>query len=345
MLEDFKFKIQKALSEPSFWNSHFQTEPLISSLTMKNSNVFIIVQVKKPFDSEDNQKKFEDKIKDLLGEDFTLNIGYEIFKQAPTLEQKKTASQTKRSISGIQKIYLVASGKGGVGKSTTSLQIALGLAQKGLKVGILDADIYGPSLATLTGISKKPDVTVNKKIIPFEKKGLSLMSLSFLVSADKATIWRGPMAQSALLQLLFEVEWTHHGSLDVLIIDTPPGTGDIHLSLIQKLVIDGVVLVTTPQRMAVVDAIKAQDMFLKLNIPILGYVENMAYVGCSNCHHHQPLFIKDNTSIHNLKVPQLASIPHLPQLMSDCDEGVMTFYEEYKDAIIYLISIMHQSDF
>lgn len=337
MLENLKLKVQKALSDSSIWSGYFQSEPTISSLTVKEQKVFVIFQVNQPFASKDAQNEFEKKIINVLGSDFIWNIGYEIFKQAPTLERKQASSQSKRSIPGVQKIYLVASGKGGVGKSTTSLQIALGLATRGLRVGLLDADIYGPSLATLTGISEKPDVTENKKIIPLQKKGLSLMSLSFLVSADKATIWRGPMAQSALLQLLFEVEWAHHGNLDILIIDTPPGTGDIHLSLVQQLVIDGVILVTTPQRMAVVDAIKAQDMFQKLNIPIVGYIENMAYIRCSNCDYHQSLFISNKADSHNLKVPQLAAIPHIPELMSDCDEGKMDFYKEYSEILHHLI--------
>ncbi len=331
MIEDIQKKILSALSDTHFWKDFFQTLPVLSSIKISEQKIYLIFQIEKTFSSNQHQIEFEEKIQKAVSSDFEFLIGYEVFKKAPVLENKQV--QSKRNILGVQKIYLVASGKGGVGKSTTSLQLALGLQQKGLKVGLLDADIYGPSLATITGTFEKPEVTSDKKIIPIQKNGLALMSLSFLVSADKATIWRGPMAQSALLQLLFEVEWNYHGNLDVLIIDTPPGTGDIHLSLIQQLVIDGVILVTTPQRLAVIDAIKAQEMFLKLNIPLLGYIENMAYVTCSKCNHHQEIFFNDNENAIGLKIPKLASIPHMPKLMQDCDEGKMIFYAQYLEAI------------
>ncbi|MBA4249617.1 MAG: chromosome partitioning protein ParA [Candidatus Puniceispirillum sp.] len=331
MLEDIQQKILNIFSETNFWKEFFQTPPTLSSIKILEQKIYLIFQIENAFVSNQHQIKFEEKIQRVIDYNFELLIGYEVFKKAPVLEKKQL--QSKRDIVGVEKIYLVASGKGGVGKSTTSLQLALGLQQKGLKVGLLDADIYGPSLSTLTGTFEKPDVTTDKKIIPIQKNGLALMSLSFLVSADKATIWRGPMAQSALLQLLFEVEWAYHGDLDVLIIDTPPGTGDIHLSLIQQLVIDGVILVTTPQRLAVIDAVKAQDMFLKLNIPILGYIENMAYVVCSKCDHHQEIFCNDRKNVVVLKIPKLASIPHIPKLMKDCDEGKMFLYSQYLEAI------------
>jgi len=187
---------------------------------------------------------------------------------------------------GIRNIIAVASGKGGVGKSTTAVNLALALAADGGRVGVLDADIYGPSMPRMLGVSGKPD-TDGKRIVPHEAHGLKVMSMGFLVEEDTPMIWRGPMVTSALQQLLGETDW---GDLDYLVIDLPPGTGDIQLTLVQKIPVSGAVIVTTPQDIALLDARKALQMFRKLDVPVLGVVENMSTHVCSQCGHEEPLF-------------------------------------------------------
>lgn len=197
------------------------------------------------------------------------------------------ARPQKAGVPGIGAIIAVASGKGGVGKSTTAVNLALGLKANGLKVGILDADIYGPSMPRLLKISGRPTQIDGKIIQPMENYGIKVMSMGFLVDEETAMIWRGPMVQSALLQMLREVAW---GELDVLVVDMPPGTGDIQLTLAQKVPVAGSVIVTTPQDLALLDAKKGVEMFRKVNIPVLGVVENMAVHICSNCGHAEHLF-------------------------------------------------------
>ncbi len=177
-------------------------------------------------------------------------------------------------IEGIKQIIVVGSGKGGVGKSTTSVNLACALKQKGLKVGLLDADIYGPSLPRMMGaINQHPQVDEEKKIIPLVRLGIKLMSLGFLVEEGSSVVWRGPMIFKALDQFLRDVKW---GELDYLIIDLPPGTGDVPLTIAQKVPVSGAIIVTTPQNISLVDAKKAMDMFNQINVPLLGVVENMS---------------------------------------------------------------------
>jgi len=183
-------------------------------------------------------------------------------------------SQGKRGVPGIDAIIAVASGKGGVGKSTTAVNLALGLAGSGLKVGILDADIYGPSMPRLLGIRGKPETVDGKTLKPMEKYGLKVMSIGFLVEEETPMIWRGPMVMSALTQMLREVAW---GPLDVLVVDMPPGTGDAQLTMAQQVPLAGAVIVSTPQDLALIDARKGLNMFRKVDVPLLGIVENMSY--------------------------------------------------------------------
>lgn len=199
-----------------------------------------------------------------------------------------TAS-TFNPLDSISHIIAVASGKGGVGKSTTSVNLAMALSQQGAKVGILDADIYGPSLGILFGIPEgtKPGVKDDQYFIPVEAHGISVMSMAFLASDQTPMAWRGPMASGALLQLLTQTQW---GELDYLIIDMPPGTGDIQLTLAQKASITAAIVVTTPQDLALIDAKKAIGLFEKVNIPVLGIIENMAVHICSACGHVEHLF-------------------------------------------------------
>ncbi len=192
--------------------------------------------------------------------------------------QNHTQHQTRppgpASPPGVKSIIAVASGKGGVGKSTVAVNLALALSQSGLSVGLLDADIYGPSIPRMLGINRKPESTDGKKLKPIEKFGIHTMSIGFLIDEDTPMIWRGPMVGSALTQMLMDVAW---GELDVLVVDMPPGTGDAQLTLAQKVPLAGAVIVSTPQEIALVDARKGVAMFEKTEVPILGLVENMSY--------------------------------------------------------------------
>jgi ATP-binding protein involved in chromosome partitioning len=197
---------------------------------------------------------------------------------APPPPQRPAAppshSHGKRGVPGIESIIAVASGKGGVGKSTTAVNLALGLAANGLKVGLLDADIYGPSMPKLLGIRGRPQTIDGKVLKPMENFGLKVMSMGFLVDEETPMIWRGPMVMSALTQMLREVDW---GALDVLVVDMPPGTGDAQLTMAQQVPLAGAVIVSTPQDLALIDARKGLNMFRKVDVPLLGIVENMSY--------------------------------------------------------------------
>ena len=234
---------------------------------------------------------------------------------------KKDNNNSKNSLlKPATHIIAVASGKGGVGKSTTAINIALSLSKLKYNVGILDADIYGPSLPKLTGISNKPKSSGNK-IIPHNAFGLQAMSIGYLVPEDAATIWRGPMVMSAIEQLLRDVDWQ---GLDILIIDMPPGTGDAQLTLSQRVKLAGAIIVSTPQDLSLIDARKGLNMFKKVNVPILGIIENMSYFLCSNCDTKHPIFGNGGAKkeAEKLGVPFLDEIPLDIKLRTTSDEGV-----------------------
>ncbi|GLS27963.1 iron-sulfur cluster carrier protein ApbC [Marinibactrum halimedae] len=191
-------------------------------------------------------------------------------------------------LAGVKHVIAVASGKGGVGKSTTAVNIAYGLAAEGASVGILDADIYGPSIPHMLGLGdKRPEMVDGKIFKPLEAHGVKAMSMGFLVTEQTPMVWRGPMASGALQQILTQTDW---GELDYLIVDMPPGTGDIQLTLAQKIALSGAVIVTTPQNIALLDAQKGIEMFRKVDVPVLGVVENMSTHICSQCGHEEPIF-------------------------------------------------------
>jgi len=223
-------------------------------------------------------------------------------------------------VAGIQHIIAVASGKGGVGKSTTAVNLALALSGLGLKVGLLDADIYGPSIPRLLGISGKPDTTAEKKLNPMQKFGLKVMSMGFVVAEDTPMIWRGPMVMSAITQLLREVDW---GQLDVLVCDLPPGTGDAQLTMAQSVPLSGAVIVSTPQDIALIDARKGLNMFRKVDVPVLGIVENMSYFTCPHCGGRSDIFAHGGARAEadKMQTPFLGEIPLDIQIRETSDAG------------------------
>jgi ATP-binding protein involved in chromosome partitioning len=211
-------------------------------------------------------------------------------------------------IPGVAAVIAVASGKGGVGKSTTALNLALGLRDLGLRVGLLDADIYGPSVPRLTGIREKPELDDERKMIPIERFGLAVMSIGFLVDEETAMIWRGPMVMSAITQMLRDVAW---GTLDVLVVDMPPGTGDAQLTLAQNVPLKGAIIISTPQDLSLIDARRGLAMFKKVNVPVLGIVENMSYFQCPHCGTRSDIFGHGGArhEAERLGVPFLGEIP------------------------------------
>ena len=227
--------------------------------------------------------------------------------------------QAQAGIEGVSTIIAVASGKGGVGKSTVAVNLALGLSRLGLKVGLLDADIYGPSVPRLLDIREKPE-SDGKKLKPIEKLGIKAMSIGFLVREDEAMIWRGPMVQSALTQMMNDVAWA---PLDVLVIDMPPGTGDAQLTIAQRVPLKGAVIVSTPQDIALIDARKGIAMFNKTHVPVLGVVENMSTFVCENCGHETHIFGHGGAkaTAEALGVPFLGEIPLMPIVRQTSDAG------------------------
>ncbi len=239
---------------------------------------------------------------------------------APRAPQAQQASQGPQGVDGVRHIIAVASGKGGVGKSTVAVNLALSLARQGLKVGLLDADIYGPSVPRLLDINRKPDTADGKRIVPVEKYGIKAMSLGLIIREDEAAIWRGPMVQSALMQFLSQVNWA---PLDILVLDMPPGTGDAQLTITQRVALAGAVIVSTPQDIALIDAKKAITMFQKVQVPILGIVENMSMFVCANCGHEHPIFGHGGAkaTAQALGAPFLGEIPLVPRIRELSDLG------------------------
>jgi len=226
-----------------------------------------------------------------------------------------------QGIPGVEAIIAVASGKGGVGKSTTAVNLALGLSALGLKVGILDADIYGPSLPKLLAIRERPQIIGGTRLKPIMRYGLTVMSIGFLIDEETAMIWRGPMVISALTQMLREVEW---GTLDVMVVDMPPGTGDAQLTMAQQVPLRGAVIVSTPQDLALIDARRGVSMFKRVNVPVLGVVENMSYFLCPHCGTRSDIFGHGGArhEAERLGVPFLGEIPLHMAIREKSDAGL-----------------------
>jgi ATP-binding protein involved in chromosome partitioning len=234
---------------------------------------------------------------------------------------------SRRAISGVKRILAVASGKGGVGKSTVSVNLAVALYNQGYRVGLLDADIYGPSVPTMLSLTEEPRVNEQNKIVPPERHGLKVMSFGFFAGEDAAVIWRGPMIMKALQQFFYDVDW---GDLDFLVIDLPPGTGDAQLTLVQSLPVDGAVIVTTPQTVATLDAVKGVVMFQKTDVPVLGIVENMSTYHCPACGHESLIFGEGGAArvAEKYGIPLLGSIPLQSSIREAGDAGMPLTYQD-----------------
>lgn len=231
-------------------------------------------------------------------------------KAPPDLQTKSKPAEPQgpQRVPGVDHIIAIASGKGGVGKSTVSANLACALAAEGRRVGLLDADVYGPSQPRMLGVSGRPASPDGKTILPMRNHGVTMMSLGLMTNEDQAVVWRGPMLMGALQQMLMQVQW---GALDVLIVDLPPGTGDVQMTLAQKAQVDGAIIVSTPQDVALLDARKGIDMFNQLKVPTLGMIENMSTHICSNCGHEEHVFGHGGVAAEAQKmgVPLLAEVP------------------------------------
>ncbi len=239
----------------------------------------------------------------------------------PDLKPSRPAEPSgPQKIPGIDRIIGIASGKGGVGKSTVASNLACALAQQGRRVGLLDADVYGPSQPRMLGVSGRPASPDGKIILPMRNHGVTMMSIGLMTNEDQAVVWRGPMLMGALQQMMNQVQW---GALDILLVDLPPGTGDVQMTLSQKFQVDGVIIVSTPQDVALLDARKGIDMFNQLKVPILGMIENMSTHICSQCGHEEHMFGHGGVAAEaaKLDVPLLAEIPLDLQIRMAADGG------------------------
>ena len=291
---------------------------LVSGVVVKDGHVSISMQVDphNPDAIEPIKRAAEEVIRALPGV-LSATAMLTAHRDAPAKAEKPAPES--RLHQPARHLIAVASGKGGVGKSTTAINLAVALQKLGQNVAILDADIYGPSLPKLLGTNARP-TSANNKIVPIEAHGLTAMSIGFMMEEDAPTIWRGPMVMSALEQMLRDVEW---GAPDILIIDMPPGTGDAQLTLAQRAKLAGAVIVSTPQDLALIDARKGLNMFRKVNVPVLGIVENMSYFICPNCQTQHDIFSRGGAEAEakRLNVPFLGAIPLEMEIRAGSDKG------------------------
>ncbi len=282
-----------------------------------DENGNIDIKIEAPKQAENSLKELEKQITEALK---SVENVKEVKVNISVNEKPYGTVEFKNLIPSVKFPILIGSGKGGVGKSTVSTNLAIALAKLGHKVGLLDADFYGPSIAMMFGIKEEPMVNEKEKLIPIEKHGVKVMSIGFLLDDDTPVIWRGPLLMKALTQFLEDVEW---GELDYLLIDLPPGTGDIQLSLAQNVKVKGAIAVTTPQDVALLDVKKAVSMFEKLNIPVMGVVENMSYFVCHNCGTKHFIFSGNQTDTGDkLGLPVLGRIPIDTAIREGGDRGL-----------------------
>ena len=285
---------------------------MVRALTVENGVVRFVLEIdpSRAQAMEPVRAEAEAKVKALAGvEKVSAMMTAHSTKAPPDLKPARKAEPTgPQPVPGVDRIVAIASGKGGVGKSTVSANLACALAAEGRRVGLLDADVYGPSQPRMLGVSGRPASPDGKTILPMRNHGVTMMSLGLMTNEDQAVVWRGPMLMGALQQMMMQVQW---GALDVLLIDLPPGTGDVQLTLTQKFAVDGAVIVSTPQDVALLDARKGIDMFRQMKTPILGLIENMSTHICSNCGHEEHIFGHGGVAAEaeKLGVPLLAEIP------------------------------------
>ncbi len=295
---------------------------MISGLVVKGSNVGFSIEVdpKRGPQLEPLRQAAEKAVESLPGVTSVTAV-LTAHREAPAAPKAAAAPATAKAlVPGVRAIVAVASGKGGVGKSTTSVNLALGMKANGLRVGLLDADIYGPSMPRMMAITGKPNSADGKMLQPMENYGVKVMSMGFLVAEDTPMIWRGPMVQSALQQMLRDVAW---GELDVLVVDLPPGTGDAQLTMAQQVPLAGAVIVSTPQDIALLDARKGLNMFRRVDVPVLGIVENMSYFCCPNCGHRTDIFSHGGAKreAESLGMEFLGEVPLDIAIRETSDEG------------------------
>ncbi|SES31151.1 ATP-binding protein involved in chromosome partitioning [Tranquillimonas rosea] len=297
---------------------------LVRALNVEGGAVRFVLEVDpaRAEDYEPVRAEAEAKLKGLRGVTTVSAVMTAHSKEAPPdlKPQRKAEPEGPQKIPGIDRIIAIASGKGGVGKSTVSANLACALAAEGRRVGLLDADVYGPSQPRMLGVSGRPASPDGKTILPMRNHGVTMMSIGLMTNEGQAVVWRGPMLMGALQQMLNQVQW---GALDVLLVDLPPGTGDVAMTLAQKADVSGAIIVSTPQDVALLDARKGIDMFQQLNVPILGMIENMSTHICSNCGHEEHVFGHGGvaTEAEKLGVPLLAEVPLDLQIRLASDGG------------------------
>jgi len=328
--EDLILEALKEIEDPS-QSKDIVSLGLINNITIKDSNVAITLQVPvhRGASMEPIRKLAQEKvlnIKDVTSATVVVTA-HENKEKTSTFETDKEEKVEKVLESNVKRFVAIGSGKGGVGKSTTSANIAIALKLEGYKVGLLDADVYGPSQPRMLGVSGRPASVGGDMVAPLQNYGISLMSMGLLVPDDTAMIWRGPMVQSALTQMLNSVVW---GDLDVIVIDLPPGTGDIQISLAQQVNLAGAIIVSTPQDIALLDVVKALTMFQKANVPVLGMIENMSYWSCPDCGRVDHIFgeggVKAEAKKRNIDL--LGEIPISVDVRKSSDAGIPIIISE-----------------
>jgi ATP-binding protein involved in chromosome partitioning len=305
----------------------------VKDLTVGGGNVAMRLEITTESSSaaEEIRRDATEKLRGLPGVR-AVTIRLDVRPPAPAAVRPPAGAAPAAVLPEVRFTVAVASGKGGVGKSTVAANLALALERVGKRVGLMDSDIYGPSQQMMMGIDEKPYVNEANQIVPIERHGVRVMSLGFLMDVDQPVIWRGPMVMKAVEQFLQDVAW---GSLDFLVIDLPPGTGDAQLTLTQKIHLSGAVIVTTPQDVSLIDARKGLAMFQKVNVPVLGIVENMSYYVCPECGHREEIFKHGGgrRTAEALQVPFLGEIPLDPKVVAGGDAGRPIVAAEPRSAV------------
>ena len=328
--EDLILEALKEIEDPS-QSKDIVSLGLVNSITIKDSNVAITLEVPvhRGASMEPIRKLAQERVLKINGVTSATVVvtAHENNEKTSTFSEDKEDKVEKVLESNVKRFVAIGSGKGGVGKSTTSVNLAIALKLEGYKVGLLDADVYGPSQPRMLGVSGRPASVGGDMVAPLQNFGISLMSMGLLVPDDTAMIWRGPMVQSALTQMLNSVAW---GDLDVIVIDLPPGTGDIQISLAQQVNLAGAVIVSTPQDIALLDVVKALTMFQKANVPVLGMIENMSYWSCPDCGRVDHIFgeggVKAEAKKRNIDL--LGEIPISVDVRKSSDAGIPIIISE-----------------